>query len=85
LGEEKWTHVHLWSVQSVDQVVISRTRVTTMQRFVFEGLKDVGEIVLDRVDVENVESFAFSGIHFRPAPPGSSRLRAVPSHSFILF
>jgi len=59
------------NTESVDRVEIRSTRMTQMDPFVFEGLKDVGGIVLDRVDVGNVQSYALSGIHFRrrgPAP-----------------
>lgn len=57
------------NTESVDSVLIRDTQMTKMDRFVFEGLKDVGGIVLDRVHVDNVHSFAFSGIHFRPRGP----------------
>ena len=57
------------NTESVDVVVIRNTQMTKLDRFVFEGLKNVGGIVLDRVDVDSVRSFAFSGIHFRPRGP----------------
>ena len=60
------------NTESVDRVEISNTRLTAMDQFVFEGLKDVGRIVLDRVDVAGVHSYAFSGIHFRPDGPATS-------------
>jgi len=53
------------NTESVDRVEIRQTLMTTLDTFVFEGLKGVAEIVLDRVDVGNIRSFAFSGIQFR--------------------
>lgn len=57
------------NTESVDRVEIRNTQMTKMDRFVFEGLKDVGGIVFDRVDVNNIHSYAFSGIHFRRHDP----------------
>ena len=60
------------NTESVDRVEIRNVHMTSMDQFVFEGLKDVGAIVLDRVDVDNIQSYAFSGIHFRRRGPATT-------------
>jgi len=75
------------NTESVDKVEIRNTQMTSMDKFVFEGLKDVGAIVLDRVDVASIQSYAFSGIHFRrsgPAPSAAVKERPMNGSNALL-